>query len=437
MQTSLQTDPLYQDLLGDPEVAALLGGTVETQAMIDVEIALAQAQSDLGVIPATVGAEMEAALSGFAPDPAALAAGITGSGVIVPALVAQMRRALPEDLGQWVHWGATSQDITDTAAMVQLGRCLNVLQSRLKGAIDALQAKSQDYSTLVMAGRTRSQISTPVTLGLRIAGWAQPLIELEQEVSALRSRVLRVQFGGASGANSVVALHGPHIAAHMAQALGLADAPPWHGNRAGLLAAAGWMLQVATSLSKMAGDMMISGRSEVGELRAGGAGGSSTMPQKANPVQSEIVVAMGTLAVTLHGGLAAVANPAEERDGTRWTVEWVLLPQLVLSVACALRHSVELARTLTPNPARIAQNIADNPGLMAEAASFALAEHMPRAEAQALVKQAALADQPFFGVLRGLSDAPINWDQVLDPNTVVTSCQQIADQIFTRRRTRS
>ncbi len=436
MQTSLQTSPLYSSLLGDAEIAAELGCDAEHRSMIAVEIALALAQSELGTIPANVGPELQSELANFTVDQGAMAAGILSSGVPVPALVVEMRKSVSRELGQWVHWGATSQDIVDSAAMLQTARCLDILERRLASLIGTLEAMAHQYSDVVMSGRTRSQMATPTTLGLRIAGWAQPLIELERDLTRIKEQVLRLQFGGAVGANSAVAPHGPQISHLMAAHLGLSDGLPWHTNRLGIHTLAGWLLSISVALSKIAKDLMISARSEIAELHAGTAGGSSTMPQKANPVQAEVIAAMGVLAASMHAGLIASGSPTEERDGASWTVEWIFLPQLILTVGCALRHSLAIAETLEPDQARMLDNMARNPGIMAEAASFALAQHMPRAEAQALVKQAVLSGRPLAATLTELCEAPIDWAQVLDPQAVFAPCRQIIEQTFNGRKPR-
>ena len=433
MQTSIQTSPLYSNLLGDEETAAILDASIEIQAMIRVELALASAQSSIGMIPDSIGAELAAALANVEPNRQALAQGLSSSGVPVPALLAELRKELPSELSHWLHWGATSQDIVDTASMLQIADCLSLFGTRLSALLDALHLQSNEYATTLMAARTRTQLATPITLGLRLAQWAQPLIRMEKELPALRAYVLRVQFGGAAGANTAVAPHGPAIAAAMAEILNLANSPPWHTDRSGIVALANWLLQVCLSLSKMAKDLMIMSRSEIAELSAGTAGGSSTMPQKANPVQSEMVVALGTIAQALHGGICAAASPVEERDGASWTVEWALLPQLLVTTGSALRHSLDLVETLTINTQRMQSIVDENSQLMAEAASFALAELLPRTEAQALVKQAAASAKPLPQALADVCQIELNWEEILDPSVVCAPAKQISDSIFSCR----
>lgn len=433
MQSSVQTSPHYSALLGDVELTSLLSPEAELRAMVSVEIALAKAQSHLGLIAADAGERLQHALRDAVPDADTLSQGVLGSGVPVPALVAQLRLSLPDDLAHYLHWGATSQDIVDSATMMQIHSCLHVLQTRLSQLIDALQQQAHSHTTTLMAGRTRTQLATPITLGLRIAQWSKPLIELEAELDTLKAQTLRIQFGGAVGANTAVAPHGPEIARLMAAELNLHIAQPWHCDRTPIIKLCNWMTRVCTALAKFGKDLMILSRSEITEVRAGTAGGSSTMPQKATPVQSEMLVAMNTVAQAMHTGLQAAASPLEERDGSSWTVEWIPLPQLLIATGCSLKHNITLAQTLILQDEHMAERVANNAQLMAEAASFALAEHMPRGEAQALLKQVSLSDLPLQQVLAKLTHAPVEWHDVLNPQQVIEPCAQVQHFIIASR----
>ena len=174
--------------------------------------------------------------------------------------------------------------------------------------------------------------------------------------------------------------------------LGLHDSPAWHTDRSALGALAGWCAALTGALGKMAGDLVLMGRSESGEARAGAGGGSSTMPQKSNPVAAETALALARLVACLATPVHLAALHAEERDGAAWSLEWLVLPQIVVATAAALRHAQSLAETLAPDPDRMREVLEAGGGVaLAEAASFRLAAHMPRADAQALVKQAVAA----------------------------------------------
>ena len=196
--------PLLEPLFGDPEAAAILSDAAFVDRMVSVEAALALACADAGLIPAAAARDIAAHLAAARPDMAVLAAGTASAGVAVPALVEMLRQGLPEQTGAWLHWGATSQDIVDCAHVLQWSAMLDLLEARLNRLLDLMQAASLAHADTPMAARTRSQIATPITFGLRIAQWAQPLIGLSQDLPQLRRRLLRVQFGGASGSGSAV-----------------------------------------------------------------------------------------------------------------------------------------------------------------------------------------------------------------------------------------
>jgi 3-carboxy-cis,cis-muconate cycloisomerase len=379
-------------LFGDAEAAEHFTDTAEVAAMIAVERALARAEGTLGVIPAEAAATISDGLAAFALDPAALAEGTLSAGVPVPALVAALRRPLAPEAAQWLHWGATSQDIVDTALALRLKPVLALLDARVAALADTLAQAARRWRALPLAGRTRSQVAAPITFGLRVARWRQPLPASRADLARLAPRLARVQLGGAVGSNSAIAPHGPAVAAALARELDLDGSPAWHTDRSALGALAGWCASLTGALGKMAGDLVLMGRSESGEARAGAGGGSSTMPQKSNPVAAETIGALARLTACLTAPVHLAALHAEERDGTAWALEWLTLPQIVVATAAALRHAQALADTLAPDPERM-RDILDAGGgvALAEAASFLLAAHMPRAEAQALVKQAVAA----------------------------------------------
>ncbi|NDV02833.1 lyase family protein [Pseudoroseicyclus tamaricis] len=412
-------------LFADAEVGGLFSAGALTAAMTRVEAALAEAEAEVGVIPAEAGAEIARVLAGLQVDPALLAEGTASAGVPVPALVKALRAALPEAAAEWLHWGATSQDIVDGALVLQFGAALEVLEARLARTIGALKAASERHDELVMAARTRSQVATPVTFGLRAARWAQPLIAEGLALPEVRAR-MTVQFGGASGAGTAVAPHGPAISAALAARLGLSDGPAWHTDRGAVQALGQWAVRLTAGLGKFAQDLVLMGRTS--EASAGEGGGSSTMPQKANPVAAEAVLTLSRLVATL---APALSTPhAEERDGAAWALEWLVLPQMLEATGAALAHAATLAETLRPNAEALRAPLTDGAAL-AEAASFALAPHMGRAEAQALVKRAARAEEPLVPALRRLTDAPVDWDALV-PEAVVPACREAAAAVFAR-----
>jgi len=437
MPLSLFSSPIYSGLFADEELVTLLDDESDVMHMIAFERALAAAQGRLGVIPESAALEIAAKLQPATVDPASLRAGTLSAGVPVPALVAALRKIVGADAGQWLHWGATSQDVLDTAQVLQIRACLDSLATRIAGVIDALKDQSDRSATQLLAGRTRTQVATPITLGYRIAQWAHPLIEAENALPELRKTVLRVQFGGASGINGALAPDGTAVSAALAEELGLEDSPSWHVNRTAVLALAAWLQQVCAGLAKMAGDLILLGRTDIAEVASGTGGGSSTMPQKANPVQAETIQALNRIAIAAQSGLSASADPSEERDGSKWPLEWMFLPQMLLATGTALRHARDLAESLRPNPERLDAAIAANPEIMAETASFVLARNgVSRAEAKDLVATAAKDSAPFAEALAKIGPAGIDWQRKLDPREAVAPAKEMSARIFAGRRLR-
>jgi 3-carboxy-cis,cis-muconate cycloisomerase len=379
-------------LFGDPELSRCLSDTEAVAAMIAVERALARAQGALGIIPTAAAAAIDAGLAQAVVAPETLADGAARSGVPVPSLVQALAATLPPEDARWLHWGATSQDIVDSALALRLDAALAHLLGRLEALLGHLDAGADRWADLPMAGRTRSQVAAPIAFGTRCAAWAAPLAELRVEAATLRPRIGRVQLGGSVGTNAVLAPHGQALADRLAAELGLMPAAPWHSNRVALASLGGWCASVAAAVGKMAGDLVLMGRSESFEARAGTGGGSSTMPQKANPVAAETILALARYAAPLASTLHLATIHAEERDGSAWALEWLALPQLLLCAGGALRLGADLAGSLAPDPAAMGAVLArDGGAVMAEAATFLLARERPRPEAEALVRQALAA----------------------------------------------
>ncbi len=419
--------------LGDAGTAALFSDTAEVAAMVRVEMALAKVQGRLGVIPADAGETIALALDGVVVDPAALGLGMAGSGIPVPALVAALRKIVGGEAAQYVHWGATTQDIVDTGLVLRLGQVCDLLGGRLDAVIAALADQTRAHRELVMAARTWGQVATPTTFGLRIAGWLAPLLRHRDRLGELRPRLLLVSCGGASGTMAAMGPAGPAIEAALAQALGLgAPAKPWHAERDGIAEFGGWLSLVTGSLAKMGVDLKL--MAAVGTARAGAAGGSSTMPQKANPVGAEALLALARHnaagLAALHGALVH----AEERDAGAWAGEWLALPPMAVATGAALRHAIELGRTVEPDPAAMQAEIAATRGtLLAEAAQFALAAHMPRPQAQELVKAAAAALAPgedLVSALRRQTEAPLDWAALADPARHTGAAAALIDRVL-------
>jgi 3-carboxy-cis,cis-muconate cycloisomerase len=415
MSASPLDSVLFSGLLGDPEIAALLSAEAEIAAMIQAESALATVQARLGIIPAQAGREMSAHLAKIRIAPEKLTAGVARDGVIAPALVAALRSTLPPDLAQWLHWGMTSQDAQDIALVLRLKKALALLDGRLEGLIRDLARLAQNGSDLPCLARTRMQAAAPTLFGLRVAQWFAPLIRHRQRLVEFRPRLMAVQIGGAAGNLAVFGEQALPLMDAVADELGLTRAEPWHSGRDRLEELAGWLAMVASSLGTIGADVALLSQSEIGEIRLAGAGGSSTLPQKQNPVLAEILVSLARQAATLAGGVHQAGIHVNERDGAAWTLEWLTLPQLIATTGAALKRAHDLVGAIQIDTDRVHANLEATHGLvLAEAASFALAARMPRAEAAAIVKKAVEANSRDQGHLldhlAAIAPAGADWD---------------------------
>ncbi len=406
---------IFEALLVDREAATLLGDAAQARAMVRVEGAHAAVQGRLGVIEAEAARRIVGALAGFEPDLADLAQGTASAGVPVPALVAQLRAAVGGPAGGFVHWGATSQDIVDTALVLCLRDVAALLEARLVATAEALARLADAHRATPTVARTRFQQALPTVFGLKVAGWLAPLLRHRERLRELRPRLLLVQLGGAAGNLAALGERGVEVMEALAAELDLGCPPmPWHSQRDALAEIASWLALVSGSLGKLGLDVLLMAQNEVGEVREAEGGGSSTMPQKSNPVLAEALVGLARRNAALVGAMHEAALHAQERDGAAWQLEWATLPAMATATAAALAHAGRLAATLVVDAGRM-RAVLDGTGglLLAEAASFALAEHMPRAEAQALVKAAckeALASgRDMVELVAGRTDVAVDW----------------------------
>ncbi|MEM7745718.1 MAG: adenylosuccinate lyase family protein [Pseudomonadota bacterium] len=420
---------MLEDLYGDAEISAHLTPEAEVAAMVQVEIALARVEARLGVIPSEAAEVIAEALAAVRIAPKDMVGPTAAAGVAVPGLVAMLREAAGAH-GGYVHWGATSQDIVDTGWVLRLCEVLAILAGRLDAVIASLADQAEAHAGTVMAGRTRSQIATPVTLGLRIAGWLAPLVRCRDRLAELKPRLLVVQFGGASGNLSALQGRGVEVMAGLADELALGcPEKPWHTERDGLVELANWLAMVTSLLGRMGGDLIILGRSEIAEVRAGRGGGSSTMPQKSNPVGAEALVVLARQVSGLAATLHQVLLSQEERDGTTWPLEWLTLPGMLEGTGAALRHAEVLAGSLNPAPEAMARTMALGGGAIhAEALAFELAQHMPLPEAQALIKQAVAQGGDLVAGVRRLCA-----ERALDTGDLDLSAQTATDAALIAR----
>jgi len=431
MTSSPLDSAIYGPLFGDSATADPMSDAAQVRVMRRVEAALARVQGRLGVIPEDAAGRIAEVAADIDIDPAALGGGTASAGIPVPALVAALRGAVGKRAAAYVHWGATSQDIVDTGMVLRLRDALAILAERLDTVIANLATQAYQHRAVVMAARTRSQMATPITLGLKVATWLAPLLRHRDRLTELRPRLEVLQFGGASGTLAALGRNGIAVMEALAKELGLAaPALPWHSQGDRVAELGGWLALVSGSLGKMAGDVILLGQSEVGELAAGAGGGSSTMPNKSNPVRAEAMVALARHNAGLLGTLHQSLIHGHERDGVAWSLSWLCLAPMVIACGGSLRHAVDISAHLAPDRSRMVEQMEKTGGLvLAEAASFLLAEHMTWPEAQALVaaccKEAMGTGRHLFDVLADRTSPAVDWQGFKDPSLHVGAAETL------------
>lgn len=425
MAGSIFDSSLFAKLFPTGAVGRLFTDTAEIRAMLLVEGALAKVQGAQGIIPADSAAAISRAVMEIQIDPSALADATGVNGVSVPALVAAFRSEMqaPEH-AQYVHWGATSQDIIDTGLILRLRQALTLIETDLKSVLGSLAAMADAHADVPMAARTYGQHATPTSFGAVVAAWGAPLLTLLTELPNLRDTCLVVSLSGAAGTAAALGPDARQTRADLAGALGLQDPKrSWHTDRTPLLRLADWMTRLTLALGKLGEDATELALTGIQELSLGGAGASSTMPQKQNPVAPSVLVALARQTTGQLGVLQSAGLPRHQRDGAAWFTEWMCLPQIVLATACAIQTADALCRSMAPDPARMANALDGGLGMIhAETLSFALADQMPRPQAQAVVKALCREAQD--------TDTPLpvlvarDWP-ALDANTVFDALQQM------------
>jgi len=345
---------LLDALTGDPELEALLGDEAQLAAMLKVETALAAAEAEAGLIGEDAAVAIAAGIARYVPDWSDFAAGMARDGVVVPALVKQLRAVVGDPHGADVHRGATSQDIIDTGLMLQLAAIIPVLLDRIGTLETALAALGERYGTQPMMAHTRMQAALSFTVADKLRSWSEPLVRHRLALTAMRRDLLVIQLGGPVGDRSSFEGRGDAIAKALAAQLDLGLAPSWHATRDPIVTFGGRLAVLAGSMGKIGADVALLAQSEVGAITLAGAGTSSAMAHKANPVAAEVLVALAHHAAGLAGTLNHAMVHENERSGAAWTLEWLTLPPLIISTGAGLltarRLLEQVSFPMIPNP---------------------------------------------------------------------------------------
>ncbi len=453
MTIGMLSSTLFGDMFGTAAMRAVFAELAFLVRCAEVEAALARAQARIGIVPGEAAAAISAAVVAIAANPEALDLDRlkreteTVGYPILPLVRQLAERAGPA--GRWLHWGATTQDIMDTAAVLQIRDGIQLIEADLAALRGHLAGLARRYRDTPMAGRTHLQHALPITFGYKAAVWLAAFDRHAGRLDELKPRVLAVQFGGAAGTLASLGEGAASLASRteLARELGLAEpAITWHVARDAFAETVQFLALLGGSLAKVALDVMLMSATEFGEAAepfVAGRGSSSTMPQKRNPISCELILAAAK-ALRQHAGLALDAMVSDfERATGPWHVEWIALPESFLYATGALHQAEFMMGGLIVDPVRMAKNLDMTHGLIvAEAVMMGLAPHTGRTEAHDLVYDACRvaieSDRPLCDVLLEtpavagpLGEASLR--ALTDPANYLGAAQAMVDRVLDGR----
>jgi 3-carboxy-cis,cis-muconate cycloisomerase len=420
---------VFESIFVPAEFREAVSGRAWVQAMLDVERALAAAEAQAGVIPGDAAEAIADACRADRFDAAELGEQGRAAGNPIEPLVRALTEAVEGEAARYVHWGATSQDILDTASMLISRHALDLLLAAMAEVAGECARLAEAHRTTPIAGRTLLRHAVPTTFGLKAAGWLVAVLEARRELARIRQERLAVQLGGAAGTLAALGADGPEVGRLLAAELDLREPLiPWHTNRVRVAELGAALAVAAGALAKIGLDVALLGQTEVGEATESGGGASSTMPQKQNPVGSALAVACARQ-VEAHAVVLLAALPQEhERALGAWHSEWPALAGALAYTGGAADATRRALAGLQVDEERMRANLELGGGLvMAERASYLLAEELGRREAFERVAAAAASGRPLteeLGVEAG----------DLDPTSYLGSAEAFVDRALTAYR---
>jgi 3-carboxy-cis,cis-muconate cycloisomerase len=379
-------------LFSTEEMSAVFSSEAHIRSMLRFEAALAHAEARAGVIPHEAATSIEASCKEELFDIPALYRAARKAGTLAIPLVRALTGQVEGEARRYVHWGATSQDVIDTALMLQMREGIDLLVAGLLDIAGVCAKWSEQHRHTLMVGRTLLQHALPITFGLKAARWLAMVTRLIGELRERQKQKVVLQLGGAAGTLASLGEKGLLVGAYLAEELQLAVPDlPWHTERDRIGEIATSVAVVAGAMAKIANDVVLLSQSEVGEVVEGeaeGKGGSSAMPQKRNPVDTTRAIASARLAVGAVPVLLSGMVQEHERDVGGWQAEWTAIPELFCFAAGAVEGVRAAVVDLEIDPARMRANLDLTKGLiMAESLTLTLAEKLGRSEAYRLVQE--------------------------------------------------
>ncbi|MEM7463032.1 MAG: 3-carboxy-cis,cis-muconate cycloisomerase [Pseudomonadota bacterium] len=343
MATDVFSHSWLSGLFADDELADCLGESTSLQYMLAVEAAYARSLGATGVVDSKIAGKAAELIEAVQPDLAVLKTGTGNDGVVVPALVQELKSAIPEHLHSAIHAGLTSQDVIDTSLVLALKQICEIMASRLRTLSDALDVLIDNQGTNILQGRTRMQAAKMITVADRLHSWRQPLATHLERLEEISPRLLVIQLGGAVGNRAAMGESANAIADFMADTLKIGNASEnWHNRRDSIAEFSGWLSLVTGTLGKMGQDITLMAQQGIDEIVLRQAGKSSAMPHKRNPITAELLVTLARFNATQLSGMHHAMVHEQERSGSSWTLEWMILPQMIMTTGCALNTALKI-----------------------------------------------------------------------------------------------
>ncbi len=382
---------IFGEMFGSDKMRALFSDEYMVQRYLDVEAALARAQAKIGIVPEAAADAITRHALVKKVDWPRLSKRSEIVGYPILPLVEQLADWAEDGLGQWCHWGATTQDIMDTADVLQIKQALDLVSDDLDTVADALAALAQKHIDLPMAGRTHLQHALPITFGYKAATWLSAIDRHRKRLKELRPRLEVVSFSGAAGTlASLGEADGLKTQAGLAEELGLGLPDiTWHTIRDNFTEVTGFLALVASSVGKIGYDITLMMQTETGEALepfAPGRGSSSTMPQKRNPISSEMMIAAAKIVREQHSAMLDAMVQDHERATGQWHVEWQAIPTAFIVASAGLQAAREVLEGLEVRPEAMRKVLDVTGGLIvAEAVMMGLAPRLGRQVAHDVV----------------------------------------------------
>ena len=436
---------IFRDIFSTDAMRHIFSDEYRTQCYLDIEAALAQVEARLGLIPQRAADEITAKCTLATMDMNKLKTQTELIGYPVLPVVQQLVAACSDRLGEYCHWGATTQDITDTATVMQIREALSLVEQDLSAIATSLTDLARRHRDTPMAGRSNLQQAVPITFGYKVATWLAAIERHQQRLAELRSRVLVGEFGGAAGTLASLGTDGLKVQEGLMAELGLGQPViAWHTARDQIAEVGCFLGLVTGTLGKIATDVKLLMQTEVGEVfepYTKDRGSSSTMPQKRNPISCNYIHACMAMVRQLVAALLDAMVEDHERSTGPWEIEWIAVPEIFLLASGALQQARTLLAGLEVDATRMRANLDITQGLIStEAVMMGLAPHLGRQRAHDLVyaisRQASISGRPLLDLLVENNEIAAYLDRValaklVNPVSYLGLAAEMVDRVLT------